>query len=96
MCYDLTYGGNTQTINAALAYKEGSVIINEIEETQAAYEYWKTIIGNILKNIPVNTTTLGQNTSLPLGSPVDPNATKVSAEEFGTMLCFCMFWAHEA
>jgi hypothetical protein len=81
MCYDLIYGGNTQTINAALSYKEGSVIINEIEETQAAYEYWKTIIGNILKNIPVTTTTSGQNTSLPLGSPVDPNATKVSAEE---------------
>ena len=80
LCYDLIYGGNTQTINAALAYKEGSVIIGEIEETQAAYEYWKSIVGNIVKNIPVDTTTPGQNTSLPLGSPLHPDFPKETAE----------------
>ncbi len=81
LCYDLIYGGNTQTVNAALAYKEGSVIIGEIEQTQAAYEYWKSILGNILKNIPVDTTTPGQDTSLPLGSPIDPEFPTETAED---------------
>jgi hypothetical protein len=81
MCYDLLYGGNTQTINAALAYKEGSVIIGEIEETQAAYEYWKSIVGKILKNQLVDTSIEGQVTNLPLGVPLDIEAPSRSAED---------------
>jgi len=75
--YDLTYGGNSQTRDAANSYAEGSVIIGEIEETQAAYEYWRTIVIDIVKNVaivpsPGNTTP--QDISIPTGSPDDPNA----------------------
>jgi hypothetical protein len=80
MCYDLMYGGNTQTINAALAYKEGSVIAGEVEETKAAYEYWKSIVGKILKNQVVDTDIPGQVTNLPLGFPIDAEFPTVSAE----------------
>ncbi len=73
--YDLIYEGNQQTVNAALAYVEGSVIQGQVEETQEAYEYWKAIIGDILTNTAIdrsigNTTT--QNVVLPIGSPVAP------------------------
>jgi hypothetical protein len=83
MAYDLTYEGNTQSVNAALAYVEGSVIAGQVEETQQAYEYWQTIVGSIVKNIPIvrttgNTTT--QNTSLSIGAPVDPNAPALTAQ----------------
>lgn len=83
MSYDLTYGGNWQTVNAALAYGEGSVISGQVEETQQAYEYWKTIVGSIIKNIPVapspgNVTE--QDTSLPLGIPVDPDGPATDAQ----------------
>ena len=81
MCYDLLYGGNTQTINAALAYKEGSVISGEVEETQAAYEYWKSIIGDILKNQPIDTDIEGQVTTLTRGVPLDPDAPSNYAED---------------
>ena len=77
LAYDLTYEGNTATSVAATAYAAGNVISGQVEETQAAYEYWKTIVSNIVKNIAItrsagNTTT--QNTSLPIGSPVDPDS----------------------
>ena len=83
LAYDLTYEGNTQTCNAALAYGEGSVIAGQTEETQAAYEYWKTIVGKIAKNelitvTPGNTST--QNTSGSLGSPVNPNGPATEAQ----------------
>ena len=82
VAYDLTYEGNTQTVNSALAYAAGNVIAGQVEETQAAYEYWKTIVGQIAKNISIvpsigNTTV--QNTSLPLGSPLNPNAPATTA-----------------
>ncbi len=80
MCYDLLYGGNSQTVNAALSYKDGSVISGEIEETKAAYEYWQSIIGKILKNQVVDTTITGQVTNLPIGSPIDPEFPSNSAE----------------
>ena len=75
IAYDLTYEGNGQTRNAALAYAEGSVIAGQIEETQAAYEYWQTIIGRIVKNQTV-TPSVGNTTpqvSGSVGSPLDPN-----------------------
>lgn len=84
LAYDLTYEGNYQTINAALSYAEGSVIAGEVEETQAAYEYWKTIVGSIVRNIAITPTTgntVIQNTSLPVGIPVDPLGPSEEAEE---------------
>ena len=73
--YDLTYGGDSQTTNAALAYAEGSVLAGELEETIDAYKHWKDIIYDIVRNVaitrsPGNTTL--QNQVLPVGSPV-PN-----------------------
>jgi hypothetical protein len=81
MCYDLLYGGNTQSVNAALAYKEGSVIAGQVEETKASYEYWQSIVGRIVKNIVINTETVGQNITLPLGSPLDPEGPANVLEE---------------
>ena len=83
IAYDLTYEGNGQTRNAALAYAEGSVIAGQIEETQAAYEYWQTIIGRIVKNQTV-TPSVGNVTSQSfgsVGSPVDPNGPASTAED---------------
>ncbi len=84
MAYDLTYEGNSQTINAALAYSEGSVIAGQVEETQAAYEYWQTIVGNIVRNIAITPTpgnTTVQDTSLPLGSPASPTGPSTEAQD---------------
>ena len=83
IAYDLTYEGNGQTRNAALAYAEGSVIAGQIEETQAAYEYWQTIIGKIVKNQTV-TPSVGNTTPQSfgsVGSPVDPNGPASTAED---------------
>ena len=74
IAFDLTYQGNGQTRNAALAYAEGSVIAGQIEETQAAYEYWQTIIGRIVKSQAV-TPSVGNTTPQvtgSVGSPLDP------------------------
>lgn len=84
LAYDLTYGGNTQSVNAALAYGEGSVIAGQVEETQRAYEYWQTIVGNIVKNITIvrsagNVTI--QNTSISVGAPINPNAPAATTQE---------------
>ena len=84
IAYDLTYEGNTQTVNAALAYAEGSVIAGQTEETQAAYEYWKVIVGQIARNILITPTTgniVVQDVSLPLGAPVDPLGPGNEAED---------------
>ena len=70
LSYDLTYGGNTQTTNAALAYSEGSVIAGEVEQTKEAYQYWKSILPLILTNQPVPDSVPGQNFSNTVGNPV--------------------------
>lgn len=83
MAYDLTYEGNTQTTNAALAYAAGNVIDGQVEQTQAAYEYWKSIVGQIVKNIPITPTTgntATQETGYPLGSPSNPDGPAAKAE----------------
>jgi hypothetical protein len=83
MSYDLTYGGNWQTVNAASAYGEGSVIFGQVEETQRAYEYWQTIVGSIVKNIPIAVSPgniTEQDTSLPLGIPIDPDGPSTDAQ----------------
>ncbi len=82
--YDLIYEGNTQTVNAALAYVEGSVISGEVEETLQAYEYWKSIVGKIVRNEAIDRTignTTTQDVLLPVGSPVAvPNSPADVAE----------------
>ena len=83
VAYDLTYEGNTQTTNAALSYAAGNVIDGQVEQTQAAYEYWKTIVGQIVKNIPITPTTgnaTTQNTLLSLGTPTNPNGPSTKAQ----------------
>jgi hypothetical protein len=82
LAYDLTYEGNGQTRNAALAYAAGNVIAGQIDETQAAYEYWQTIIGKIVKSQTV-TPTVGNTTPQvtgSVGSPLDPNEPASTAE----------------
>jgi hypothetical protein len=71
--YDLTYGGNTQTSQAGLAYSDYN-IVNEIEATQFGFEYWKNILPYILQNQDVpNAYATGQVKTSPLGSPVPEN-----------------------
>ena len=84
MAYDLTYEGNSQTSNAALAYAEGSVLGDDIEETLAAYQHWKSFVGKIVKNQTV-TPSPGNSTpqviSTPLGFPIDPNGPSLKSED---------------
>jgi hypothetical protein len=53
--YDLTYGGNLETLIAGNAYFSGNTTVNpgEEAETLAAYEYLKTIIVDIAQNIDI-------------------------------------------
>ena len=76
MRYDLTYEGNSQTVNAAKSFLNGEVLVGTLEECLASYVYLETIIGRIVKNQTIvkstgNTAT--QNTSSSVGSPLDPN-----------------------
>ena len=64
VAYDLTYGGNSQTINAGLAYFDGpggGLMIDSSEKaaTLAAYQYLKTIMQSAALN---NTVSSLQNT----------------------------------
>ena len=57
--YDLTYGGNLETYNAAIAYFVGNVAqigVNEKAATLAAYNRLKTIIGDILQGFLITPT----------------------------------------
>ena len=52
LVYDLTYGGNLETYNAALAYFVNGVAqygTGQLEETVAAYERLKVIIGQVIQ-----------------------------------------------
>ena len=83
--HDLIYGGNSQTINAALAYVEGSVIRGQVEETLETYRYWKSIVGAILRNDVIDRTTgntLTQDITISVGTPVPvPNSPSDVAAE---------------
>jgi len=71
LAYDITYGGNSATVIAANSYLDGSVIAGEVEETQNAYEYWKTIVAQIVQNQAITSSPgngTPQDTSLPAGS----------------------------
>ena len=57
--YDLTYGGNLETYNAAIAYFVGNsaqIGVNEKAATLSAYNRLKNIIGNILQGIIITPT----------------------------------------
>jgi hypothetical protein len=73
IAYDLTYGGNSATTVAALAYGDGNVILGQVEETLNAYKHWKNILLDILQNktiTPSTGNTAPQVTNLPIGLPV--------------------------
>lgn len=58
--YDLTYGGNLETYNAAVAYFVGTqsqLGNNEKDATVAAYTRLKNILGNILQGIEITKST---------------------------------------
>lgn len=84
MAYDLAYGGNVQTSNAAGSYLEGSVIKGQVEETLAAYKHWKTIVGNIVRNISIIPTpgnNTPQNVGISAGSPVPISGPATYAQD---------------
>lgn len=72
IAYDLTYGGNSATTVAGLAYGDGNVILGQVEETLNAYKHWRNILLDILQNVPIVPSTgnvTQQVTNLPIGSP---------------------------
>ena len=61
--YDLTYGGNLETLVAANSYFVGAVSqlgVGEKDETLATYAYLRTLINNVAKGIVI-TPTVGNN-----------------------------------
>ena len=58
--FDLTHGGNRQSVHAGVYYygfdAQSTAIVNEIPQTTAAYEFIKEIIGNIIQGTPVSKT----------------------------------------
>jgi hypothetical protein len=71
--YDLTYGGNLETLVAARAYFVGTSSTygsGEKEQTIAAYAYLKSIISSVARGLPIDRSqgnTLIQNTTTPVG-----------------------------
>ena len=61
MVYDLTYGGFTQTLNAGLAYFDGTtgleIDLSEVTATVAAYDRLKTVMQQIAANTTVTKST---------------------------------------
>ena len=57
MIYDLTYGGSTQSLNAGLAYFDGTTGLlidsTELAATTASYSRLKTVMQQIVVNTPV-------------------------------------------
>jgi hypothetical protein len=74
ICYDLVYGGNTQSLYAAKTYYDGAgknVVASELLETVAAYGHMKEVLQLIIRNRTVNRSpgnTEIQNTLLSPGS----------------------------
>jgi hypothetical protein len=55
ICYDLLYGGNSQTSVAAEAYYSNGILSigSELTQTIAAYNFLKSLVGDILLETPV-------------------------------------------
>ena len=61
LVYDLTYGGNSQSVQAGLAYYEGvgsSFIVDSTETaaTLASYNYLKTMVQDAIDNVAITVT----------------------------------------
>jgi len=72
--YDLTYGGNSQTVDAGLAYYEGNILqlgSGEKAPTLAAYLFMKDLVGDVAQGIavtPLNTASVNQVIDSTVGS----------------------------
>lgn len=63
--YDLTYGGNLETYNAAMAYFVGTTVqygANEKAPTIAAYQRLKSILADILQGVAITKSSGNTNT----------------------------------
>ncbi len=77
ICYDLTYGGNNATLEAARAYfSEGAAVYGsgEKEETLAAYAYLKSIIGDVIQETAVTPSAGNTETQDTTGTAGSSNA----------------------
>jgi hypothetical protein len=86
LVYDITYGGNLQSVEAALAYFVGTVAqygSGKKEETIAAYGRLKTVIGQVIQETTVTTssgTTETQDTSAAAGSAAAALAAETNVQ----------------
>lgn len=80
VAFDLLYGGNKQAIQSGVYYysynASSTAIPGEIAQTVAAYNYMKELFSNVVRGIPITTSTLYQSTitqvvSFPAGSYVE-------------------------
>ena len=72
LVYDLTYGGNLQTYDAAKAYFDGAVAqygTGEKDEILAAMLYLKTLVGDIITETPVTPSTTNELSQIISGNP---------------------------
>jgi len=79
--YDLTYGGNLETLVAARAYISGGLPTfgsGEKDETLAAYTYLKSIIDNIITATPF-TKSVGNALDQDVGVPGQPIGSSAAA-----------------
>jgi hypothetical protein len=87
LIYDLTYGGNWQTVDAGLVYFDstGSTLIpGEIPQTVGAFNYLLTLMKNVSTNTAPavsyqNTYTQFTNGSAPNGANAHPRLTALTA-----------------
>ena len=77
-CFDLTNGGNAQTIKSAIYYygynSAQTVIPNEVTQTTGAYNFIKGMLGNVVTGQPVATprqTAVSQVTAITTGTLVE-------------------------
>ena len=83
--HDLSYGGNSKTVNAALAYWEGAVnaVAGEVTETVAAFQYIITLSRYIINNQEVPTTYQGVVTQVyDLNVPYDAAINRTDYDLF--------------
>ena len=82
LVYDLTYGGNLQTIQAAKAYFVDGVAQygdGQLDETVAAYGRLKTIVGEVIIESAV-TVSSGNNLAQDTSNAAGSNTAKTTAE----------------
>jgi acyl-[acyl carrier protein]--UDP-N-acetylglucosamine O-acyltransferase len=83
--HDLSYGGNSKTVNAALAYWEGAVnaVAGEVTETVAAFQYIITLSRYIINNQAAPTTYQGVVTQVyDLNVPYDASINRTDYDLF--------------